>query len=197
PWLKLDEQHDAHIAGSAAIDLLPDGDTLQNFGQLFYLAINLRGSNPHAARVESGVAPTVDDVAAVARHLRPVAVPPHARVIIEVRCPVFPAVGIVPEFGGHAGEWLRTHQLAGNETHRPSAIVEHIHRHPQPRCLNLTSIDRQYGIAEYEAGDDVAAAADAGEVHVLLDLPVDVVKAVVRERTSRRENRLELRQLVG
>src|SRR6267378_2502099 len=39
-------------------------------------------------------------------------------------------------------------------------------------------------------------AADAGEVHVGFDLRVDVIKTVVRERTTRGEDPFQLRQIV-
>src|SRR5437764_332149 len=51
----------------------------------------------------------------------------------------------------------------------------------------------KYRVAEHEAGNDVTTAADAGQMHIRLDLPVDVIEAVIRERASRRQNRLQLR----
>src|SRR5439155_20511343 len=122
-----------------------------------------------AAGIQRGVAAPVNDVAAIAGDLRPVTMAPYAGEILEVRGAVLGAIVVVPECGGHTGKRSGANQLARNESHRSSSIVENVYRHAEFGRLNLSPIDRQYRMAQHEAGDDVAAAADAGEVHVCLD----------------------------
>ena len=74
--------------------------------------------------------------------------------------------------------------------------VEHLDRHAQPAGLQLATPDRGRGIAEREAGDDVGAAADARQVQVALDAPVDVVVAVRGKRTPGGEDGPERGQVV-
>src|SRR5207302_6678869 len=108
---KLHEQHDLHIARWSPVDLLADGYALQHLGKLFHLPINLRCPNAHPAGIQRGVAPAIDDVAAIASHLGPVTVPPYAGEIIEARGAILGAIRIIPELDRHAGERLGTDQL--------------------------------------------------------------------------------------
>src|SRR5438876_8354606 len=133
----------------------------------------------------------------MAANLCPVAMAPDTREILEVRRAVLGAILVVPECYGHTGKRSSANQFARNESHRSSSIVENVYRHSESGRLNLSLIDRQNRIAQHEAGDDVTAAADAGEVHVRLDFLVDVIKAVVRQRTSRRKNRFQCRQIMS
>src|SRR5689334_25122190 len=128
--------------------------------------------------------------------LRPITVSPDAGEVIEVGSAVLRAVGIIPERDRHARERLRANELTRNQSHWATAVIENIDRHSQPRRLNLATVHRQNRIAEYETGDDVAAATDAGEMNVGFDLFVDVVEAAVGKGTSRRQNRFQSRELV-
>ena len=58
---------------------------------------------------------------------------------------------------------------------------------PRPRALDLAAIHRLGRTAEHEAGDDVGAAGDRGQVHVGLDGAVDVVEALRQQRRAGRE----------
>src|SRR5687768_2858902 len=117
--------------------------------------------------------------------------------MLEVRGAVLPAVGIFPERDRHAGKRLGAHQLTRNQTQWSAIVsIEHIYRHAESGRLDLAAIDGKNRIAEHEARDDVASAADAREVHVTLYLRVDVIEAVVSERTAGRKNGLQAGQVV-
>src|SRR3712207_7023748 len=51
--------------------------SLDDLGQLLYLAVDLRRADPHSARIECRVAPAGDHETVVLGETRPVAVPPH------------------------------------------------------------------------------------------------------------------------
>ena len=70
-----------------------------------------------------------------------------------------------------------------------TVLVEHLDLHPEPARLELAAPDWSERIAQREARDDVRAAADAAQPHIALHVAVDVVEAVRRERTSRRQDR--------
>ena len=90
---------------------------------------------------------------------------------------------------------VQTSSPSRPRTGRP-AVVEHVDRHAEPARLQLAAPDRPDRVAQREAGDDVGAAADAGEVHVALDRRVDVVVAVLGQRASGREDGLQRREVV-
>ena len=87
------------------------------------------------------------------------------------------AVGIVPEADRHRRERLGADELTllrrTGCRRRPD-----VDRHAQARCPGFRRARRAAGIAEHEAGDDVGAAGDRGEVHVRLDRVVDVFEAL-------------------
>jgi hypothetical protein len=143
------EQHYAHIPGRAAIDLLSHRNALENLRHLIDLPVDLGGPNADASRVERGIAPPVNDVATVASDLRPIAMPPHVREILEVRGAIFLTIGIVPERHRHARKRPRANELAGNQSHRASTVVEHIDSHAESWRLNLSAIDGHDRIAEH------------------------------------------------
>src|SRR5262245_28692128 len=57
-----------------------------------------------------------------------------------------------------------------------------LHGHTQTPRLQLAPPDRRDGISQCKAGYDVGATADACEVDVRFDVPIDVVEAVPGER---------------
>jgi hypothetical protein len=58
-------------------------------------------------------------------------------------------------------------------------IVEDFDCHAEPSTGDLTAAHRAHRISEYEARNDVRAAADARNAHVLLDSPIHEVEALV------------------
>src|SRR5262249_50573836 len=152
------------------------------------LTVDLRRAYAHASRIEHRVRPAVDDEAVVRGQLHVVAVTPDAGKLLEVGGVVARAVGIVPEAYRHRGEGGGTHQLALLAAHRAPEVVVALHLHAEFSALYLAAPPRARRIARGEARDDVGAAGDRGEVHVLLDLAVDVVVALSDERRARRKH---------
>jgi hypothetical protein len=64
----------------------------------------------------------------------------------------------------------------------PPAIVEHLDPHAEAADLDLSTPYRSDRIAAHEQTDDVGAAGDRGEVNVALDLFVDEIEALRRQR---------------
>src|SRR5690606_19831544 len=69
--------------------------------------------------------------------------------------------------------------------------------HAEPAALQLAAPHRQYRAAQCEAGDDVGAAGDRGELQVGLDRAVDVIEAFRRQRRTGGEQRAQRGQVVG
>ena len=74
--------------------------------------VEVGGAHPDAAAVERGVAAPVDDVGAARGDAHPVAVPPHAREVLEVGLAQPGAVRVVPEHHRHRRHRVGDHQLA-------------------------------------------------------------------------------------
>ncbi len=72
-----------------------------------------------------------------------------------------------------------------------------VDRHAETRGLDLATPHRAGGIAEHEAGDDIGAAGDRGEVHVFLDIAVDVIEAFGGERRAGGGDEPHRRQVMG
>ena len=122
------------------------------------------------------------------RPLGEVAVAPDAGEALEVGGAVFRAVGIVPEADRHRRERRACRRARPcSPASGLAVVVEDVDLHAEPAALDLAAPDRQRRIAEHEAGDDVGAAGDRGEVHVALDRVVDVVEALRRQRRAGRE----------
>src|SRR5688572_31193021 len=87
------EEHDADIA----LPLLPNDKALNHLRQLLHLTVDLRGTDPYAPGVESGIAPAGDHQPVVAGQPGPIAMAPHAGKMVEVGRAVLGARGVVPE----------------------------------------------------------------------------------------------------
>ena len=81
---------------------------------------------------------------------------------------------------------------------RLAGIVQDLDREAEAAHLDLAAPDRAGRVAEHEAGDDVGAARDRGQLHVGLDLVVDVVEALRVPAASRsRASARSGREIVG
>ena len=179
------EQHDAGVV----LPVLRYHEALHYVRQLLYLPVDLRRADPDATRVERGVAAAIDDDPVVLGERSPVAMAPYVVEHPEVRLMIARAVRVIPEPYRHAGKRTSAAELAGLATtgasRRSLAVAaQDLHRHAEPAGLKLTSPDRRDRIAQRKARDDVGPTADAGQVHILLHVAVDVVVAVFGQRTA-------------
>ena len=88
------EEHDPLVA----IPRLPYRQALDHLRHVLDLAVDLGRADAHAAGIQRRVRSSVDDDAVVRRDRGPVAVPPDAGILLEVRLPVARALG-VPQVG--------------------------------------------------------------------------------------------------
>src|SRR5262249_29435992 len=187
------EQDYPHIG----LPVLPHHQALDDFRQLFYLAIDLRGPDPYAAGVERCVTATVNHDTVVRGELGPVPMTPDAREPVEVSGSILRAIGVVPKLDRHAGERSSADQFTGLLAHRHPVRVVDFHGHTQTQGLQLAPPDRRDGIAEGKAGYNVGATADACEVDIRFDVPIDVIEAVPGERAPGGQHGPERRQAMS
>ena len=129
--------------------------------------------------------------------LHEVAVAPDVRVFLEVGGAVLLPVRIVPEADRHRGKGLDADQLTLGLAHRMARLVEHLDRHAEAAALYLPAPHRADRVAEDEAGNDVGAAGDGGELHVALDVLVHVAESLRHQRTAGGKDGAQLLQVVG
>jgi hypothetical protein len=63
-----------------------------------------------------------------------------------------------------------------------TCAVEDLDLHPEPAAQEFTGIDRADAVAEGKAAVKFGPAEDSGELDIILDLPVDVVKTLLGNR---------------
>src|SRR6185312_7304797 len=83
-----------------------------DLGNVIEYPVELAGPETDATTVEGGVGAAGHLAGPLGGEPDPVAVAPHARVVLEVRLPVSRAVRVVPESEGHRGHRLGDHELA-------------------------------------------------------------------------------------
>ena len=110
--LQAHEQDHADVSDLAGRPVLPDDETLDDLGQLLDLAVDLRGADAHASRIERRIRAAVKDDAAVRRQLDVVAMAPDAGKALEVAREVLGVAGVVPERHRHRRERRRADELA-------------------------------------------------------------------------------------
>ena len=98
-----DEQDHPHVI----VPVLSDDKGFLDLVECLYLAIDLGGADAHAARVQCGVGPSVDDHPAALGQGRPVTMPPDALEMLEIGSAVFCVARIVPEHDRHRRERLQ------------------------------------------------------------------------------------------
>ena len=148
--------------------------------------VELAGAHPDAAAVQRRVRPPVDDTSAVGQDLDPVAVPPHAGEVRVVAVAVARAVRVVPEAHRHRGHRLGDDQLAHLADHRLTGGAERLHRCPEAAARDHARPDRQQRARPHEAGAQVGAAGERTQDQIALDVPVDPLETLGRQRRSGR-----------
>src|SRR6266545_4655624 len=189
-FAQLDEEHDPLVAAP----LLPYHQALDDFRQLFHLAINLCGSDAYSPWIQHRIGSSVDDYAVVLRQLHVIAVRPHAREAFEVGGAIFPAVRIVPESDRHRWKRHRAHELTLLAADRMTLLVENLHLHAECAALDLATPYRRDGIPTDETAHDVRPAGDRRQMNVALDVRVHEVETLRRQRRSGRRHRPHRRQ---
>ena len=145
--------------------------------------VELARPEPHAAAVQRRVgAPRDHGAAALAEH-DPVAVTPDAGVAVEVRGPVARVAGVVPEPTAIDGiGWRITSSPSSRRSPRPPRRrPPRRRRDSDPRSRRVHG---QEGAALDDAGAHVGPAAAVDEEHVRVDLLVDPLEAVDRQRRA-------------
>src|SRR5260221_8179028 len=160
------EQDDAHVI----VPILADDDTLDDFRQFLDLTIDLGGTNAHTAGIEYGVRATKDDDAVMLGQFDVIAVMPDIRIALEIGGLVALVVRVIPEADRHAGERPDADQFAFLAGDGLARVVPDFDRHAETARLDLTAPNRNRGIAEHEAGNDIGAAGDRGAADILLHL---------------------------
>ena len=138
----------------------------------------------------------MEDETVVLGELDVVAVAPRAREPLEIRGAVLGVAGVVPERHRHRRKRLGADQLALLPLERISVVVEHLDGHAQAPRLQLAAPHRRDRVTEREAAYDVGAARHRRQAHVALDVAVNIIEALGCQGGTRREHRLELREVV-
>src|SRR5919197_3391214 len=121
------------------------------------------------------------------RPLREITVMPDVRETRKIGVLVFFPARVVPETYGHGWKRARAYELAFTAADRLAVVVVHVDGHAKSWPLDLAAPDGFRGNAEHEAAGDVGSARDRGEMQVGLDVLINVIKAVRRQRRASRE----------
>ena len=76
-------------------------------------------------------------------------------------------------------------------------VVPHLDRHAEALALQFATPDRRGRVAEGETGDNIGSTGDRRQAQVRFEAAVDVIKALVRQRRTGRQHRLQAAQLVA
>ena len=155
------------------------------------LTVDFCCADTHTTGVERGIRAAVDDHAVVCGQFGKVAMTPDIVETLEIGCPVFLAIGIIPETDRHDREGARTNQFAFFATHWLTEVIKNIDRHPQAPALDFSAIDGQHRVAEHEAGNNVCPAGNRGKQDVGLDFTINPVKTFWGERAAGRKHRTQ------
>ena len=161
-----------------------DDEAVEHLVELLDDAVELARPEPHAATVQRRVGTAGDHAAPALREQDPVAVPPDARIVLEVGRAVAGAVGVVPEAHRHGGHRTPDHELAELPDHGPAVEVEGDGVDAETRGGDLPRVDGQDRVARQQARADVRAAAPDVEEEVGPELLVQPRIALGRERRT-------------
>ena len=128
--------------------------------------------------------PVIIDAAPLGEH-DPVAVAHDPGEVLEVRGSVARAVGVVPEAHGHRGHRLADDELAELADDWLAVRIERRRIDAEAWRAHLAGVDRQQRVALHESCADVRASAAVVEVHVRIDLLVQPLVALQRQRRAR------------
>src|SRR5690606_23621387 len=88
-----------------------------------------------------------------------------------------------------------THQLPFFTDHCFAPGIHGRHVHSQSQALDLAPSDREHGVGEHEAADDVRATGDTPQKNVFFDLLVNEVELLGQKRRSGGEDGFKMWQL--
>src|SRR5262249_22673615 len=154
------------------------------------------GSDPDASRFQRRVRSAVDDDAAVPGEAAPVAMPPDARVSLEIAHTIFRTVRVIPEADRHRRKRRLADELTRLVAKRVAFRSEDSEVHAEAWHLDLATQDGKIRTSPRKEPDDVRTAGDRGQMDIRLDRPVDEVEAFGRERRSGRRDRPDRGEIV-
>ena len=170
-------------------------DAVGDLGQGLDDGVELRRSQADAATVEGGVTAAGDDARAAVGDRDPVAVTPHARVVLEVRGAVARAVLVAPEPDRHRRHGLLDDELAELPAHRGPRLVEGVDVGAQRPTGDLTGVHGDRGCARDEGRAGVGASRDGAQLDRRIELVVDPPEAGLRKGRPRGADRAQRGQV--
>src|ERR1700686_2940517 len=114
---------------------------------------------------------------------------PSAGKMLEIRLTKPGTVRIIPETDRHTGHWRSQHQLAHLIPYWIATVVPGFDRRAQTPTLELSRIHRKPGMRKNESSADVRTAAHRAEPDAGLDLLVDPLETIARQRRAGRPDR--------
>ena len=143
--------------------------------------VELAGAEANSAAIQRRVGATGDDAAAVLEELHPVALPPDARIVLEVRRPVALTARVVPEADRHRRHRFGDHQLSELAGHRIAGRVEGRRRHAEAATGDGTCPHRQQRVALHDSGAHVGSTAAVHQQDVVAEDSIDPHRRLRRE----------------
>ena len=168
----------------AAVPALFDRHRLLHLGQIAQRLVDLAGADSDALDVQHPVGAAVDPRLPVPVELDQVAVGPDALVGGEVGVVEAAAVLVAEQAERPRGERIAADELPDPRIRRRRLRRQRLHVEAEAAGLEHPAPDRQLGVAEGEAADDVGAAGDRLQLHRadLLGDPVEL--PVAQDRTG-------------
>ena len=111
-----------------------------------------------------------------------VAVTPDVVELTEVSAMVFSAVFVAPKTNRHARKRRLTDELAFAFGKGCTCLIPKFNRHTECATLNLPRVDRSCRTTANKTGNNVGAAGDRSEQYILVKIPINVLKALMRQR---------------
>ncbi|MCY1402601.1 hypothetical protein D9M71_177510 [compost metagenome] len=121
---------------------------------------------------------------------------PDAGEQAEIGFAQFFAIRIVPQANGHRREMPGADQFAFFTDHRVAFVVPHFNGHAQALAHDFAAPHGRHRVAVDEARDDVGAAGHRSQAHVSLEVAIDEVVTVRRQRRAGAKQRLEAAQVM-
>jgi predicted nucleic acid-binding protein len=167
------EDHEQRHPVASVRLLRADDQGFGDLGEALDDVVDVGAAEAYAVAIEGGVGAAVHDHRAVGGEGDPVAVPPHTGISGEVRLAVAGTVGVVPEGQRHGRHGAGDDQFADLVDDRMALLVVRGQCDAQVGRGELARPHRHDGRSAGEAGDDVGAAADGGELDAVADVVTD------------------------
>src|SRR6185369_14957681 len=138
-----------------------------------------------AVAIDGRVAAAVDDATARTGDLQPVAMPPHARVRVEVRREIALVALVTPEVQRHRRNGPGAHKLPNLVDHGLALLVPGLDRAAQEAALHFAGYLGQLPVAADEGPREIGAAGDVAPPDIrradLLELPAAPALRIFRQ----------------